>query len=48
MKNTADYKNIVFDMGGVLVDYTADNATRHFTDDESIIKEIHNVLFCSQ
>lgn len=35
-------------MGGVLVDYNADNATRHFTDDEAIIKEIHNVMFYSQ
>ena len=48
MKRITEYKNIVFDMGGVLVDYTADNATRHFTDDEEVIKEIHNVLFCSQ
>jgi len=48
MKNINEYKNIVFDMGGVLVDYTADNATHHFTDDEAIIKEIHNVMFCSQ
>ncbi|MCR5834722.1 MAG: HAD family phosphatase [Selenomonadaceae bacterium] len=48
MKNITDYKNIVFDMGGVLVDYTADNATRHFTDDEQIIREIHNVMFYSQ
>jgi len=48
MKNIKEYKNIVFDMGGVLVDYTADNATRHFTDDEAIIKEIHNVMFYSQ
>ena len=35
-------------MGGVLVDYTADNATRHYTDDPEIVREIHNVLFCSQ
>ena len=35
-------------MGGVLVDYTADNATWHFTDDPEIVREIHNVLFCSQ
>ena len=48
MKKITEYKNIVFDMGGVLVDYTADNATRHFTDDPDIIKEIHNVMFYSQ
>ena len=35
-------------MGGVLVDYTADNATWHYTDDPEIVREIHNVLFCSQ
>lgn len=38
----------MFDMGGVLVDYTADNATWHYTDDPEIVREIHNVLFCSQ
>lgn len=48
MKRITEYRNIVFDMGGVLVDYTADNATRHFTDNEEVIKEIHNVLFYSQ
>ena len=48
MKKVTEYKNIVFDMGGVLVDYTADNATRHFTDDPEIIREIHNVMFYSQ
>ncbi len=48
MKKATEYKNIVFDMGGVLVDYTADNATKHFTDDPDIIKEIHNVMFYSQ
>ena len=35
-------------MGGVLVDYTADNATWHFTDDPEIVREIHSVMFCSQ
>lgn len=47
-KSVKDYKNIVFDMGGVLVTYTADNATWHFTDDKDIVKEIHNVMFYSQ
>ena len=48
MKSAKEYKNIVFDMGGVLVDYTADNATWHFTDDPGIVREIHNVMFYSQ
>ena len=48
MRNAENYRNIVFDMGGVLVDYTADNATWQFTDDPDIVREIHNVLFCSQ
>ena len=48
MKSAKEYRNIVFDMGGVLVDYTADNATWHYTDDPEIVREIHNVLFCSQ
>lgn len=48
MKSAREYRNIVFDMGGVLVDYTADNATWHFTDDPVIVREIHNVMFCSQ
>ena len=48
VKPIKEYRNIVFDMGGVLVDYTADNATWHFTDDPDIAREIHNVMFCSQ
>ena len=48
MRNAKEYRNIVFDMGGVLVDYTADNATWHYTDDPEIVREIHNVMFCSQ
>jgi len=48
MRSAEEYRNIVFDMAGVLVDYTADNATWHFTDDPDIVREIHNVLFCSQ
>ncbi len=48
MRSAKEYRNIVFDMGGVLVDYTADNATWHFTDDPEIVREIHNVMFCSQ
>ena len=48
MRNVKEYRNIVFDMGGVLVDYTADNATWHYTDDPEIVREIHNVMFCSR
>lgn len=48
MRNAKEYRNIVFDMGGVLVDYTADNATWHYTDDPEIFREMHNVMFCSQ
>ena len=48
MKRATDYKNIVFDMGNVLVDFDADTATRHFTDNAQIVREIHNVLFYSK
>ena len=44
MKKITEYRNIVFDMGGVLVDYTADNATWHFTDDPEIVREIRDIL----
>ena len=30
------------------MDYNADNATWHFTDNPEIVREIHNVMFCSQ
>ncbi len=42
------YKNIVFDMGNVLINYDPDNVTRQYTDDPARIREVHNVLFCSQ
>ncbi|MDO4788502.1 MAG: HAD family phosphatase [Johnsonella sp.] len=41
------YKNIVFDMGNVLVDYNPENVIRRFSDDESLISEIKNRLFFS-
>ncbi|MDO5563929.1 MAG: HAD-IA family hydrolase [Eubacteriales bacterium] len=41
------YKNYVFDMGKVLVDYDAHLACKQFTNDERIIEESFNVLFCS-
>lgn len=48
MKRATDCKNIVFDMGDVLVDFAPDDATRRFTDDEQIVREVHNVLFYSK
>ena len=42
------YKNVVFDMGNVLVNYDPDLVTRQYTDDPDLIREVHNVLFCSQ
>ncbi len=41
------YKNIVFDMGRVLVDYEADKATRMFTDNEEFIREVDLVIYKS-
>jgi putative hydrolase of the HAD superfamily len=43
----SDYKNIVFDMGKVLLDYEADRVTRHFTDDPAIIREVNLLVFHS-
>ena len=40
-------KNIIFDMGMVLVNYDPDGATRRLTDNGAEIREIHNVLYCS-
>ncbi len=48
MKNIKDYRNIVFDMGDVLIEYESDLVTKHYTDDPEVIREIHNVMFCSQ
>lgn len=48
MKTATNYKNIVFDMGNVLVDFAPDSATRRFTDDEQIVREVHNILFYSK
>lgn len=42
------FKNVVFDMGNVLVNYDPDLVTRQYTDDPELIREVHNVLFCSQ
>ncbi|MGN0363033.1 MAG: HAD family hydrolase [Bilifractor sp.] len=43
----ADYKNIVFDMGRVLTDYTADNATRAYTSDPEVIREVNLLVYHS-
>ena len=43
-----NYKNVVFDMGNVLVNYDPDLVTKQYTDDPELIREVHNVLFCSQ
>ena len=43
-----NYKNVVFDMGNVLVNYDPDLVTKQYTDDPDLIREVHNVLFCSQ
>ena len=42
------FKNVVFDMGNVLVNYDPDLVTKQYTDDPELIREVHNVLFCSQ
>lgn len=47
MKSPAAYPNLVFDMGNVLVDYATDLATRQFTDDESVIREVRLVVYYS-
>jgi putative hydrolase of the HAD superfamily len=41
------YPNIVFDMGGVLTNYDADAATRRFTDDPAVIREVNLVVYHS-
>ncbi len=40
-------KNIVFDMGKVLVDYVADKSCRHFMTDEEEIREVCTSVFIS-
>ena len=43
MKTATDCKNIVFDMGEVLVKFDPDSATRRFTDEAQIVREVRNV-----
>lgn len=43
----SEYKNIVFDMGKVLLDYEADRVTRQFTDNPDVIREVNLLVFHS-
>ena len=42
------YKNILFDMGNVLVSYNPEWVIRHYTEDEELIREVKNIVFHSQ
>ena len=42
------YKNILFDMGNVLVTYNPEWVIRHYTEDEALIREVKNIVFQSQ
>ena len=42
------YKNILFDMGNVLVTYNPEWVIRHYTEDEALIREVKNIVFNSQ
>ena len=42
------YKNILFDMGNVLVSYNPEWVIRHYTEDEELIREVKNIVFYSQ
>ena len=42
------YKNILFDMGNVLVIYNPEWVIRHYTEDEELIREVKNIVFNSQ
>ncbi len=45
--DTKRYRNIVFDMGRVLCDYSSRNAIEQFTSDEAVIREIQYIVYCS-
>ncbi len=47
MKDTKSYRNIVFDMGRVLCDYSSRPAIARFTSDEAVIQEIRFIVYCS-
>ena len=42
------YKNLLFDMGNVLVSYNPEWVIRHYTEDEALIREVKNIVFHSQ
>ena len=42
------YKNILFDMGNVLVTYNPEWVIRRYTEDEELIREVKNIVFHSQ
>ena len=42
------YKNILLDMGNVLITYNPEWVIRHYTEDEELIREVKNIVFNSQ
>ena len=42
------YKNILFDMGNVLVTYNPEWVIQRYTEDEELIREVKNIVFHSQ
>lgn len=42
------YKNILFDMGNVLITYNPEWVIRRYTEDEELILEVKNIVFNSQ
>ena len=42
------YKNILFDMGNVLISYNPEWVIRHYAEDEELIREVKNIVFNSQ
>ena len=42
------YKNILFDMGNILISYNPEWVIRQYTEDEELIREVKNIVFNSQ
>lgn len=42
------YKNILLDMGNVLITYNPEWVIRNYTEDEELIREVKNIVFNSQ
>lgn len=42
------YKNILFDMGNVLISYNPEWVIRQYTENEELIREVKNIVFNSQ